>query len=75
MTRARRMSDADVLMVRATLRMAAIRARAQVCEARPGSVEHDVCMFRFEEARDTLHRFERHSMLKPTVIESVEVPA
>ena len=75
MTRARRMSDADVLTVRATLRMAAIQARAQVMEARPGSVEHDVCVFRFEGARDTLHRFERHSMLSRTVIDSVEVPA
>ena len=75
MKRPPRMSDAAVLQVRATLLMVATQARGHACEARPGSVEREVCVFRFEEARETLHRFERHSMLPATTLESVEVPA
>jgi hypothetical protein len=69
------MSEAAVLTVRNTLLMVATDARGQACAALPGSVEREVCTLRFEEARETLHRFERHSMLPTTTIEPVEVPA
>lgn len=72
MSRARRMTEGDVLNVRASLVSVAIQARGHACAARPGSVEREVTVERFERERDTLHRFERHSMLTPTRIEAVE---
>lgn len=70
-----KMTDSAVLQVRNTLLAVAMAHRGDVCAARVGSVEREICTVRFEEARDTLHRFERHSMLPTTTLESVEVPA
>ena len=75
MKRPPRMSEAAVLQVRATLLMVATQARGDACAARPGSVEREICTLRFEEARETLHRYERHAMLPTTTLDPIAVPA